>query len=173
MFDKCLSFSFSFSAYIQFTVRLDEQMTSRIVRWCCRPAGWYKSARTDRVRISKLLSTAQCGSMQRIAWRIQLSLLLAISGLAMLSGGTSNTPSPKSQGNLMTWRTVQESKLVPRHTEVSPSTTTIFVQRSESVSVWHAVGRVLSAASSSSCVFVLTVHTFWEEQKWSLHKTVT
>jgi hypothetical protein len=136
MFEKCLSLRFSFSACIQFTVRL-EQMTSRKFRCCCRTAGWYKSARTDRVRISKLLSTAQCGSMQRIAGQIQLSLLLALSGLAMPSGGTSNTPSSKSQGNLMTLRTVQESKLVPRNTEVLPSTATIFVQRIGRVSVWR------------------------------------
>ena len=136
MFEKCLSFSFSFSPCIQLTVRLDEKMTSRIFRCCCcRAAGWYKLARTDRVRISKLLSTAQCGSMQRVAWRIHLSLLLALSGLAIPSGGTSNTPSSKSQGNLMTLRTVQESKLVPRNTKVSPSITTIFVQRIERVSV--------------------------------------
>ena len=135
MFEKYLSFSFLFRACIQFTARLDEQMTSRTFRSCCRAAGWYKSARTDRVHISKLLSTAQCGSMQRVAWQIQLSLLLALSGIAMPSGGTSNTPSSKSQGNLMTLRTVQVSRLVPRNTEVSPSTTTIFVQRIDRASV--------------------------------------
>lgn len=146
MFEKYLFFFFKFSANIQFTVRLDEKMTSRIFRCCCRATGWYKSARTDRVPISKLLSTAQCGTMQRIVCRIQLSLLLVLSGFAMPLGGTSNTPSSNSQGNLMSLHRVQESKLLPRNTEVSPSVTTIFVQRNDRVSVCHAVGRVVSAA---------------------------
>jgi hypothetical protein len=47
----------------------------------------------------------------------------------------------------MTLRKVQESKLVPRNTEVSPSSIIIFVQRNGRVSVWHAIGRVLSAAN--------------------------
>jgi hypothetical protein len=120
-------------------------MTSRTLRCHRRAAGCCKSARTDCVRISKLLSTAQCGSMQRVAWRIQLSLLLALPGIAMPPGGNSNTPSSKSQGNLMTLRTVQGSRLVPRNREVSPSTITIFVHQNDRVSVWHAICRAVSA----------------------------
>jgi hypothetical protein len=83
----------------------NEQMTSRTFQWGWRAAGWYKRPRTDRALISKLLSTGQCGSMQRVARRIQLLLLFTLSGLvhmAVLSDDTSNVPSSKSPGNSTT-----------------------------------------------------------------------